>query len=132
MKGTYILLIKVNQDVKLNCGKNWQIRKGLYAYIGSAMNNLQKRVCRHMSERKKYRWHIDYLMRDSTVLSVFIFPDERKELELSKEFAKYFAGPKGFGSSDLPVDTNLYEIDDPQKLISLITQLYKNHLAAKT
>lgn len=121
-----MLLIKVNQDVRLECGKNWQIQKGLYAYIGSAMNSLEKRICRHLSEQKKYHWHIDYLLKNSSILSVFIFPGQRKELEVSKEFAKYFTGPKGFGSTDLAVETNLYRIDDLHKLSKLLMELYEH------
>ncbi len=120
-----MLLIKVKKDLQIDCGKKWQIQKGLYVYVGSAMNNLQKRVCRHLSTRKKLHWHIDYLLKDSIVLSVFIFPDKRKELVFSKELAKHFTGPEGFGSSDLPVKTNLYKIDDPEKLAALLIDLYK-------
>jgi len=128
-----VLLIKVEQDVKLNCGKNWQIQKGLYAYIGSAMNSLEKRICRHLRQQKRYHWHIDYLLKTSTILSIFIFPGQRNELRFSQEFAKHFDGPEGFGSSDLPVRTNLYRIDDLNELSALLTKLYgvSNHPAAE-
>ncbi len=46
MKGSYLLLIKLNDDryIKYGIRKNCFFKKGFYIYVGSALNNLEKRM----------------------------------------------------------------------------------------
>ena len=55
MKGCYCLIIEVNENQYLKIGKKLKIdfKKGYYVYVGSAMNNLESRVKRHLSKTKK-------------------------------------------------------------------------------
>ena len=58
MKGCYCLVIKVDAGKKLKIGKRLKIdfKPGYYVYIGSAMNNLESRVKRHLSKTKKLQF----------------------------------------------------------------------------
>lgn len=124
MKGCYLLIINLPQDLQI---KKWFLKKGTYVYIGSAMNNIEKRVTRHLSKKKKMHWHIDYLLEKASVEKVLMISSKKRcEEKISNLFSKYFTGPKGFGSSDLNVFTNLYRIDDYNKLIKVVSEIFRN------
>ena len=56
MKGSYILFIKLDEDKLIEYGirkKNY-FKKGLYIYVGSALNSLENRIERHLGNKKKY------------------------------------------------------------------------------
>ncbi|ABS60668.1 MULTISPECIES: GIY-YIG nuclease family protein [Fervidobacterium] len=120
MKGSYILVLELSEDRKIY---KWDLKRGLYVYVGSAMNNMEKRIQRHLSSKKKFHWHIDYLLEHATVKYIFMISSNKKiEEEISKQFSKEFSGPKGFGSTDLDVETNLYYIDDFEKFMRLVSE----------
>lgn len=99
----------------------WTLEPGLYVYVGSAMNDLALRVSRHLRKRKKKHWHIDYLLERAKVLSVIMLPSKRKiEEEISLLLSTKFDGPKGFGSSDLKVKTNLYKLNDLNEFFKIV------------
>ena len=54
MKGTYLLLINLNYNIDVQIGKLGKIHflKGWYVYVGSAMNNLEARINRHLRSNK--------------------------------------------------------------------------------
>jgi Uri superfamily endonuclease len=119
MKGSYILVLQLLEDRKVY---KWDLKKGFYAYVGSAMNNMEKRIGRHLASKKKKHWHIDYLLEHAKVKYVFmISSDEKIEEEISRKLSCEFSGPKGFGCSDLRVDTNLYYIDDFKKFMNFVS-----------
>ena len=64
MKGIYILLISIKRNIlpKIGALGNIKLAKGTYAYVGSAQNNMEKRIKRHLSKDKRFHWHIDYLL----------------------------------------------------------------------
>ena len=64
MKGIYILLISIAGRISVSVGAlgDKSFQKGLYVYVGSAQNNLEKRVKRHLRKVKRRFWHIDYLL----------------------------------------------------------------------
>ena len=64
LKGIYVLIIQVSNDVAVQVGALGKLTftKGLYAYVGSAQVNLEKRVGRHLGKEKRKFWHIDYLL----------------------------------------------------------------------
>lgn len=63
MKGCYCLVIKNDETTKIKIGKLGRLdfKKGYYVYVGSAMNRLESRLKRHLSNKKKMHWHVDYL-----------------------------------------------------------------------
>ena len=61
---TYQLTIQVKQDSSILIGKfgTFQFPAGYYVYTGSAKRNLEARIQRHLSNEKRLKWHIDYLL----------------------------------------------------------------------
>jgi len=111
MKGTYILIIFIPEDIKISVGSLGTIpfKEGYYFYVGSAMGvsssaTLVNRVKRHVlpPEKKKVHWHVDYLLQKSQLIRVDLIPiSQRLEclvaqelLSLSDDFIE------NFGSSD--------------------------------
>jgi len=103
MKGTYVLLIELDHDEKIQIGKLGLInfKSGFYVYVGSALNNLEKRVKRHLSSEKKIHWHIDYFLQNGIICDVFYKEcSSRYECIIANEFKKHLTFIKDFGCSD--------------------------------
>jgi Uri superfamily endonuclease len=81
VKGIYLLIIQINQQIHPKIGALGEIAfsAGLYAYVGSAQNNLDARVRRHLSKEKRLFWHIDYLLADpaAKVIDVYCLEGEK-------------------------------------------------------
>lgn len=112
MKGSYVLVMKLDKDSKIRVGRLGPtvFRKGYYCYVGSALNNLEKRVGRHMAKNKRKKWHIDYFIDKSRVMGVSLFPNgKRMECDLGR-FLEYLSEGivKGFGCSDCKCKSHLY------------------------
>jgi Uri superfamily endonuclease len=117
MKGIYVLIIAIDNDLSVNTGTlgNLSFEKGLYAYVGSAQNNLEKRVKRHLRTEKKKFWHIDYLLDNprARVMKVFYKKAGRsRECKIAKELTKTGFPVRGFGSSDCKCESHLIKIED--------------------
>jgi Uri superfamily endonuclease len=128
-KGTYILFINIEKDLSFKTAKNFfNLKKGMYTYIGSAMKNLYQRVGRHISYKEgiyKKHWHIDNLLENGEVIRIVLIPDGKyREVEISKLFNSEFYAVKGFGASDIKeLDSNLYYIDDFEKAFDLVKKI---------
>lgn len=122
MKGSYIFVLTLDSFVELQLSRTrWELNPGTYAYIGSGMGNLEKRVERHFSSDKRLRWHIDYLTCYGKPLFAILIPSkERIEEKISLTFQSHFSCVEGFGASDLKVMSNLYIIDDFQKFSEVV------------
>lgn len=83
VKGIYCLLIHLpsNQRIVVGALGEREFLSGCYVYVGSAMSGIEQRVSRHKSSRKKFRWHIDYLLAKSEVLACAAIPSESKRYE---------------------------------------------------
>lgn len=84
MKGTYCLIIYINQDTEISTGALGPInfKSGYYVYIGSAMNSLIPRIKRHLRDDKKLHWHIDYLLLNkNSSIEEIIFTASEKRIE---------------------------------------------------
>ena len=111
MKGSYILLIKVQHQQRIKIGKTGIIEfmPVYYAYVGSAMNNLEKRIQRHLSPKKKMFWHIDYLLENAEVLNVFRVESPRKlECVIAETLSGRLLSVPGFGCSDCGCKSHLF------------------------
>ncbi|MDZ4245940.1 MAG: DUF123 domain-containing protein, partial [Dehalococcoidia bacterium] len=64
MAGIYIVLAELTKplDLQVRSGRIFYLEQGFYAYVGSALSGLDKRIGRHLKTRKKLFWHIDYLL----------------------------------------------------------------------
>lgn len=61
---TYQLIIELDRSAWITVGALGRFRfpAGSYIYTGSARRAMEARIRRHLSARKKCRWHIDYLL----------------------------------------------------------------------
>ncbi len=111
MKGSYVLIIKVLRNKEIKIGKlgNIYFKRGFYAYVGSAMNGLEKRIERHLKLEKKMKWHIDYLLMHAIIRDVFYKEsDEKEECKIANYLIKKFEYVNKFGSSDCNCKSHLF------------------------
>ncbi|MFX1315941.1 MAG: DUF123 domain-containing protein [Promethearchaeota archaeon] len=121
MKGTYILILKLQKNSRIQIGSLGYIlfNKGFYFYVGSAMgtansSTLINRVKRHVSFtiNKSVHWHIDYLLTNpnSILDHLYLIPStERWECTIANELIDITDGYiKDFGSSDCNCISHLY------------------------
>ncbi len=117
MKGIYVLVISIRKNTSVDVGALGTVvfEKGLYAYVGSAQNNVEKRVERHLKRCKPKFWHIDYLLGNdsATVSHVFFREGSRfEECQASGQIAERGVPIRRFGSSDCRCDGHLFKIED--------------------
>lgn len=121
MKGSYILVISISENIELSVGALGRIpfEKGFYLYSGSAMGNigstaLKGRLNRHIrpSTQKKTHWHIDYLLNHekSCLNRLYIIPSlNRLECIIARELIEISDRTvKDFGSSDCQCRSHLF------------------------
>ena len=113
-KGTYVLAISLGADKEIQVGALGTLffKKGLYCYVGSAMNGLDQRVSRHLSKEKKLKWHADYITTAADSIEAYIsYPDFIPECDLAAIAVEEGMEPfcKGFGCSDCRCYTHLFK-----------------------
>ena len=76
--GCYSLIISLKRKKTVCVGKLGValFPKGTYVYTGSAMGGLAARLKRHLTRKKKIRWHIDHLLKlpEAGVDKVIVYP----------------------------------------------------------
>jgi Uri superfamily endonuclease len=117
LKGVYVLVIQVDEDTNVNVGALGRLtfKKGLYAYVGSAQNNLEQRVKRHLRKGKRRFWHVDYLLDDKATKVIEVFhkqADKTEECAIAKVIGERGEPVDGFGSSDCSCKSHLFRIGD--------------------
>ncbi len=104
LKGSYILEIHRTGCSSIKIGKlgEFELQKGWYYYIGSALNGLRGRLSRHILGIGKLYWHIDYLTRGHKLARIWYLISENKiEQELSKIVSlRTFPAIPRFGCGD--------------------------------
>lgn len=111
MKGIYLLIIESKNLRKKEIGAKGEIefRSGRYIYVGSAQNGVEKRVKRHISDKKNKHWHIDYLLEETAVKDVMIYGEgKREECRTASIMKDKFEYVKDFGCSDCSCDSHLF------------------------
>jgi Uri superfamily endonuclease len=113
LKGVYVLIIRINQAIQLKIGALGELAfaEGLYAYVGSAQNNLELRVARHRRKEKRLFWHIDYLLNNEAaeVMTVYYKPGRKTEECKIASLLEANAQPiAGFGCSDCNCNSHLF------------------------
>jgi len=127
MKGSYILLIELENDKNIQVGKLGYIffKKRFYVYVGSALNGLEQRINRHLRKNKKIRWHIDYLLQHGKIIDIFYKENDKKEeCKIARSFAK-LKSINAFGCSDCKCKTHLF-YGSKKEIISIINSLNMN------
>ena len=117
LKGIYVLIIQVNKPITVNVGAigNITFKKGLYAYVGSAQTNLEKRIKRHLRKEKRKFWHIDYLLDNEATKIVKVFVKEAnktEECKTAKSLGEKNKAISDFGCSDCTCKSHLFQIRD--------------------
>jgi len=111
MKGSYLLIIKLENDARIPIGKlgELEFNRGFYVYVGSALNGLEQRIQRHLRENKKTHWHIDYFLKHATVSDVFYKENEiKEECIIAKKLGEKLSSISGFGCSDCKCKSHLF------------------------
>jgi len=121
ISGTYCLCLEVNQDTEIEIGALGQFNfvKGKYLYVGSALNNLEARVKRHINSNKTKQpithWHIDYLLKSPhvNIYSILTLESTQKmECQAALVILKFGDPVKKFGCSDCKCISHLYKVND--------------------
>ncbi|AIC15166.1 GIY-YIG nuclease family protein [Nitrososphaera viennensis] len=82
MKGVYVLLMHIGRPAIARTGSLGRLHfeKGVYAYVGSALNGLEPRISRHLSKRKEnMHWHIDYLIGSPYASTEYVVMGDKQE-----------------------------------------------------
>ena len=128
MKGCYCLIINLRKDSEIEIGKRLgkiNFDKGYYVYVGSAMNSLESRLNRHLSDEKKLHWHIDYLLKQAEVTDIIYNESAQKiECELSRFISTKTEGIKEFGCSDCDCESHLYYFKNRNEAIECVKNTY--------
>ena len=104
---------------------NIQFKKGHYVYVGSAMNSLESRIKRHLSDEKKLHWHVDYLLKNAEITDVIYNESAQKiECELSRYISTKATGVKDFGCSDCDCESHLYYFKNRDEAIECVENAY--------
>jgi endonuclease-3 len=112
---TYILILEFDRDEEIEVGSlgSVSIKKGIYAYVGSAKSGLWGRAKRHLSDPEKRRWHIDFITKYSTSRKVFFKGHiDGDECRTASKLAGNFSSIIGFGSSDCGCLSHLFHLKD--------------------
>lgn len=117
MKGVYVLVIAVSEDVMVKVGALGDVNfeKGSYAYVGSAQKALERRVKRHLRKAKRKFWHIDYLLNDDAVRVLKVFYKKAiksEECRLAEKLGERGVPITDFGCSDCMCISHLFRVDD--------------------
>ena len=128
MKGCYCLIINVDKTSEIRIGKKLgkiNFKKGYYVYVGSAMNSLESRIKRHLSDDKKLHWHVDYLLKKAEIEDVIYNESTRKiECDLSQYLASKTYGIAGFGCTDCECESHLYYFKTKDEAIECVENAY--------
>ena len=111
MRGSYLLIIKLENDNTIPIGKLGELllKKGFYVYVGSALNGLEQRIQRHLRENKKIHWHIDYLLKYAKIINVFYKENNiREECLIANIFKETLHSICSFGCSDCKCKSHLF------------------------
>ena len=129
MKGCYCLIIHVKKYSKIRIGARLgylEFKRGIYVYVGSAMNSLESRLTRHLSSKKKMHWHVDYLLksRNTKILDIIYNTDRKVECEISQYLSSKTRGITDFGCSDCECESHLYYFKNRNEAIECVKDAY--------
>lgn len=136
MKGIYVLVLWLNNDLEVTIGKlgKFHFKTGYYYYVGSAHGTGGfKRVTRHFNvasgKNSTRKWHIDYLLPHSEVICALLFPtDGTLECKVAGIMEKFSEIISCFGCSDCRCETHLFlsDVNINNNIIRTVTRLTGN------
>lgn len=109
-----MLLINIQKETQIKIGSLGKIKfeKGNYVYIGSAKNNIAKRIQRHQKTNKKKHWHIDYITtnKNCKIIDAY-YSENKKECQTAKQLIKKGTPIKNLGSSDCKCSSHFVKLN---------------------
>jgi len=119
-RGTYCIQMLCTRQADVQVGKLGirSFKPGYYLYIGSALNNMDKRISRHFKKDKKIFWHIDYITsrKEFQVKKAYVIENSQKlECKKAGEIGKMLEVVTGFGASDCSCSGHLFYARDKIK-----------------
>ncbi len=129
MKGIYVLTIEIDKIIQPKIGSlgNLTFPAGLYAYVGSAQNNLALRVARHKRKEKRLFWHIDYLLNSEAakIIGAYSMTGQKtEECSIARLIEANGGQPiAGFGCSDCQCSSHLFRAESFQFLEKVMQPL---------
>ena len=126
--GVYVLQIEVPVLLRLQVGvlSELAFSPGIYCYVGSAQNNLEKRIARHLKQDKKRFWHIDYLLAGSPARVVQVYykqAGKSTECLLAHRLSRIAKPVQGFGASDCACGAHLFQAGPGLEAVTAILEL---------
>jgi sugar fermentation stimulation protein A len=113
VKAVYVIILKLEEPREIEIGALGGIKfaAGLYVYVGSAMNSVEKRVERHFSEVENLHWHIDYFSAEAEAVDFLVVPESSEfECVLADAVSRVGEAVPGFGSSDCDCPGHLFRV----------------------
>lgn len=113
MKAVYAVFFRLESEKEIEIGamgtRNFQ--PGIYVYVGSAMNSVEKRVERHFSETENLHWHIDYFSSEAEPFDYFVLPEVSEYECVLAEVLEEIGEPMDeIGSTDCECGAHLFRI----------------------
>lgn len=136
-KGIYVLIVSVGYEREIRVGSlgTLTFERGLYAYVGSAQNNLEKRILRHLKKQKRVFWHIDYLLSNECVeIIVILFKEapRSEECQIARALSSLYSAIRNFGSSDCNCTSHLFKINGYEDIEVLLSKFGLKSLYRRT
>lgn len=125
MKGSYILVFELPDDIMISVGKlgTIEFKKGYYAYVGSALNGLEGRLARHLRKNKKTFWHIDNLLKHANMVDIYYkLSHIKEECDLARDLNEKCNIIPNFGSSDCKCKSHLFYSNESSTLHDYINK----------
>lgn len=121
-RGSYVIVSELKNKQKISVGRlgSFFFSNGFYAYVGSAMGGLTARINRHLRKEKKLHWHIDYLLKYSSIIDIITGENNdglKYQCHIARVLIKNLDCIKGFGCSDCKCSSHLFF--SPKKKIIL-------------
>jgi len=128
MIGIYVVIAELPEamDIQIGRRKKDHFDTGFYCYVGSALSGLEKRLARHLGNRKRLHWHIDYLLNVATVRAiVYAETSQKKECLIAHALSGKLASKSNFGCSDCNCPSHLFFCQDLEDLNEAVLDSFK-------
>ncbi len=122
--GAYVLLLELPRPTRVRIGAlgPHDFPAACYAYVGSAMAGISRRVRRYARPVTRPRWHIDYLLPHARRTSLLTAESrERIECGVASALAASLPSVPRFGSSDCPCASHLFTAPDSNAALAAAT-----------
>ena len=120
----YVLVLELGEGQEIPVGGLGQgyFPRGFYVYCGSASGGVTTRLNRHLTEGKKPKWHIDYLVEKAEIREIITYETEKRlECLLSPALSRELTYIPGFGSSDCHCKSHLFFCADRKRMVERLS-----------